>query len=264
LSQFLEVPLSQLKKEADQNTVGCMSFFSSFAPDNIVQDLKKLDQNDIYSRHESYKIEGDFFESDLWKAFSKTESQESFLDYCVSIDKTDINYWEKIYSRLGITWDDRDEYDEIYFVILNKHLFFNTSQSIDIEESVYLNSTHEKKEIIEENNKPEKFSFYNQYKKTFDRLFWLLFFALGLIFPPIRILIFCLFSIIGVIQLYIWIKEPIENKWSFTLHLFYLILCFVGVFFKQFGFYILFLIIILWIIDIIKDFKKPIQANQDL
>lgn len=261
-----DIAFGKLKKEAGENTVGVMCFFTSFAPDSIVQQLKKLDPADIYSRSEAYKLEGDFFESELYKAFSKTESQDSFLDYCLSIDKSDSNYWEKVYNRLGITWDDRDEFDEIYFAILNKDMFFKKPASMAIESYVNKGSVNIEEENIDRSNVLQKPSFYNRYKTILDKSFGILFFCLGLLYTPLRVVIFCLFLIIGFIQLYVWLKEPIENKLNFTLNIFYIILCILGIFLKQLGFYFLALIILMWIIEIIvKGLKKKfVQRTETL
>jgi hypothetical protein len=156
--------VEKLKKDASIDGGAVMSFFSLFAPDYIVQQLKKLNPDDIYARSEAHKIEGNILESDLWKTFSKTESHGSFLDYCISIEKTDIEYWEKVYSRLGITCDDRDEYDEIYFIILNKHLYFNKPQT-----EVNIKTINEESIITESNNDETTIqikipSFYNRHK----------------------------------------------------------------------------------------------------
>jgi hypothetical protein len=257
ISILNDIALEKLKKEAGENTVGVMCFFDSFAPDSIVQQLKKLDPANIYSRSEAYKIEGNFFESDLYKTFSKTESHGSFLDYCLSIEKKDMNYWENVYDRLGITWDDRDEYDGIYFIIQNKNLFFKDSQSIDIKDFDSAELIDIKQENVNEIKVPEKASFYSQHQSVLSNLFWVLFFCLGLIYTPIRIVIFCLLLIIGVFQIYFWLKEPIEHKWNFVLNLLYLILCVAGIFFKRLGLYLLALIIALWIIEtIVKHLKK--------
>lgn len=248
--------VEKLRTEASIDGGATMSFFGLFAPDNIVQQLKKLNPDDIYSRSEAYKIEGDILDSDLWDSFSKTESHESFLDYCLSIEKTDIDYWEKVYLRLGITWDERDEYDEIYFIILNKHLFFNEIKHAE-DPSVTNQPNNEK--FDQNKNK----SFYSRHKSIFDNILLISFFTLGLFYPILRTITLYLFLIIGFVQLYFWLKEPIENKLNFALNIFYMILCLIGIYNTKLGTYVLCFMITFWLFDIIRNtiFGKRPKGN---
>ena len=244
-----ETSLDKLKEDASVDGGAVMNFFALFSPDNIVQQINKLDPQDI---SKAYKLTGNYFETDLWKQFNSIETHDSFLNYCLNIDKTNANYWELVYARLGIDCDERDEDDEIYFVLQNKHLFFSPSSNIK-EESTKTTVLSDVKNL----NKP---SFYQRNKTVLDKLFLIVFLCSGLIYHPLRIIIFSLFTLMGLVQFYFWIREPIENKFNFVLNILYIIIYAIGIFFEKLAFTILIIVIILSIVEVFRN--KELFANQ--
>jgi hypothetical protein len=206
--------IEKLKKDSSIDGGACMSFFSLFAPDNIAQQLNNLDYHK--DRNEIYNLDIDFSETDLWKAFSKSETHDSFLEFCLSIEKTDINYWEKVYSRLGIIWDERDEYDPIYNVLLNKGESFK--------DHIIAPKKDAPEEKLKIENSESSSSFYTRNKTIIGKFAWTIVFCSGFFYPPVRVVLFGLFLLIGAFQLYFWVKEPIENKLNFALHILYWLL----------------------------------------
>lgn len=65
---------------------------------------------------ESVKITKDS-QTELEALFNKEETPKSFLDYCLHIGNSAPDYWQKIYNRIGITWETKDKYDYINYAI---------------------------------------------------------------------------------------------------------------------------------------------------
>jgi hypothetical protein len=108
--------VDEFKKYAEEDGSGLMQFFFHFYPDNVANELKKLDPNDKMAMLSSIKLTSDS-QDELRSHFNKEETPDSFLDYCISIGRSDPNYWGKVYKRIGITWETNDDKDPIYVLI---------------------------------------------------------------------------------------------------------------------------------------------------
>lgn len=243
-----EEAIEKLKKEVDFAATGTLFFFMQFAPDNIVQQMDKLNSENIEDRITLNKLETSYYESDLWKEYNMSETASSFINFCLSIDKADTNYWEKVYSRIGITWDERDPSDPIYYAIRNKNQFFKEPVQ-QLKESLIFESENKGELAVEIDKKP---SFYTANKILLDELFLISALLLGLIYPVVRIIAFIIFSLTYIIGFYILRKDSIENKFNFTLNFLYTIILIVGIFFNRIGFYVCIASILWAVVAIIK------------
>lgn len=111
-----ERQLERFRKHAAEDSHGLMLFFFNFYPDNVVVELNKLNSDDKMAIIESIKLTTGS-QSEMQALFNKEEAPESFLDYCLHIRKSAPEYWEKIYNRVGITWETKDRFDHINFSI---------------------------------------------------------------------------------------------------------------------------------------------------
>lgn len=102
------------------------SFFSKFVPDEVIPDIERLDQKDKSSILKFYDLVGNFEESPYYKAFSSQETHESFLNFCLNLQRSDENYWEKVYDRLSLVFDTKNTSDQIFIIVNNKSIFFKS------------------------------------------------------------------------------------------------------------------------------------------
>ncbi len=124
LNKSDENALKNLKAYSSNAGGAVVSFFTSFVPDEVIPEIDKLDPNDKNSLLDFIDLTNNYKDSDLYKTFLNQETHGSFLKFCLDIDRSDINYWEKIYARLSLTWDTKDVKDPIFFIITNKTHFF--------------------------------------------------------------------------------------------------------------------------------------------
>jgi hypothetical protein len=228
---------------ASENDATLLLASNTFAPDNIVQQLIKIDESDPDYIIKKIDLLRDNSKNEAFTKLAQTEMHKSFLDYCLSFEESDSSYWENIFDRIGVSLDTNDDSDEILYIVKNKHLFFRS----------FLKEIEEKVVIEEDLPSYTKPSFYQRNIETFKLLFIIIIMSLGLVNPILRIGVFSLLIIIGIIQFYFWIKEsPIENKLGFVLNIVYIIIYFVGIIKTDYGFYILFITIVLWTIDLIR------------
>lgn len=100
------------------------AFSFQFFPDEIAQKLKLIDLTDDRQAILDYsKLTRDSEQLEMNKLLNPQETPESFFQYCISLGKTNPDYWETVYSRIGITWETDNDRDRIYFIIKNKYLF---------------------------------------------------------------------------------------------------------------------------------------------
>lgn len=251
-----DTALSKLREATNVDGGASMSFFNLFEPDNIVQQLNKIDlSNPTEAIIKQREIRGDYFQSQLWKDFSKTETHESFLNFCLQLDMADRDYWEKIYDRLGITWDDRDEYDEIYFVIQNKDYYFKNKEIPGLAPPEPVD-----KPLTVEEKSP---SFYTRYKLFIDNIIGLILLAVGLVYIPIRIAVFAILGLTGIITLVILRKEKIDNKLNHYLNYLYIVVYAVGIIFQEAGFYICVAAIVWTLFTFIKGIISLQKVNPE-
>ena len=82
---------------------GLWTFNTSFAPDEFVYKLNKLEKHST----EYWNMKDDFIlnpPTGMVKIFydEDKETTESFFDFCLSLGREHPNYWKEVYNRLGI------------------------------------------------------------------------------------------------------------------------------------------------------------------
>jgi len=127
-SDIDESKIEELRKYAVAGSAALLSFLDNFYPDKIVFELNKIDPNDkmAFSTHIEIKKDS---EAEIKALLYNEEHPDSFLHQCLLIGRSDSDYWEKIYNRLGITWETNDEYDKIYINIAIKNGTANSNKS---------------------------------------------------------------------------------------------------------------------------------------
>lgn len=116
--------LAKLKEYCSHASTATFAFFEAFVPDEIIPDIEKLDPSDKTSIIKFIDLKGYFEDNELYKIYKHKETHESFLNFCLLIKKRDENYWEKIYERIELVWDARDQNDPITIIINNKSTSF--------------------------------------------------------------------------------------------------------------------------------------------
>jgi hypothetical protein len=177
-----------------------------FAPNDIAEKINLLDKNDRESVIEFIKLKNSIPQNHEW---NNAETLSSFLKYLLSLDKTDENFWESVYERIGIFWDREDLGDEINFIINNKNIFFKRES---------LATKTEKIDILK-NKKDQNLSIYKKHQYFFDQAITYVFLGLSIFFPVIRILVFSIIVIFSGLKIYFWIQEPIKQKFIFFLEI---------------------------------------------
>lgn len=117
-----------LAKYAETSSGALFGYLDLFYPDHIVTELNSICGDDIHAFAKRYELKKDISNEIQTQLFNE-ETPESFLEYCISIGKSDHDYWEKIYDRIGITWDSSDDYDRIYINIALKCGLSNTKET---------------------------------------------------------------------------------------------------------------------------------------
>lgn len=125
--------IEEFKKYAEEDGSGLMQFFFHFYPDNVVSELKKLDPNNQMAILDSIKLTKDS-QTEIEELFNKEETPNSFLNYCISIGRSDPNYWGKVYDRIGIEWETNDDKDLIY-VLIRHGVNYQSKESLLKEET---------------------------------------------------------------------------------------------------------------------------------
>ena len=240
---------SELNNLASENNATLLTASSTFAPDNIVQMLNKLDNRDQDYTIKRIKILQASRENEAFLKLHECEMHSSFLDYCLSLQVNDTTYWESVFSRIGITWDERDKTDQIILAIKNKQLYFDSVPAKAIGEEI---------ENTDASSEPKQ-SFLHRNSDAIIAVIIILIASIGLAYSPIRIAVFGLLILMGLVKFYFWVKEPkFEHRIGFVLNIMYIIIYTVGIINGDYGLYILILTIIFWIIDLI----KKIVTNQ--
>lgn len=194
--------------------VGGFSFF--FAPDEVAKKIIELDKKNKDATKEYLLLRRLLPKRDI----EDLESIESFFNYCISIDRQNENFWELVFNRLRIQFDDINTNDSITFIIQNKHLFF---KKIEIKTKVSpLNES-------EDMNIP---TFYHRNKYIIDLLVTYLLLGFSFYIPTVRVIVFSLIAILITMKIYIWIEEPIKQRIHFMLSLVQL-LFFIGAIFNS-------------------------------
>lgn len=116
---------------------GALSGFSLyFVPDGIAHALRQIDSSDpVAAFLEASNLTKDKGNYEWEKMIESHEIPSSFYRFCQSIGNKDPDFWEKIYSRIGITWESNNWKDRIYFLIENKNIYNdirNDNESIDV------------------------------------------------------------------------------------------------------------------------------------
>lgn len=106
---------------------GAISVYSfNFFPDEVAHDLRQIDTSNLKeSTLERIRVtQGEEYYE--WNELIKAkETPNSFFSYCEFIGNKDPDFWEKVYSRLGIAWESNNSEDKIYFIIKYKDYFFD-------------------------------------------------------------------------------------------------------------------------------------------
>ncbi len=69
------------------------------------------------------------------KLLNPQETIGSFFNFCRNIGNKNPNYWEMVYSRIGITWETNDDNDRINFIIRHKYYFSENKENIPDEKN---------------------------------------------------------------------------------------------------------------------------------
>jgi len=119
------------------------AFSTQFFPDEIAQKLKLIDlTDDRQAVLDYFKLTRDSDLLEMNKLLNPQETPESFLKFCTFLGTTNTDYWETVYSRLGITWETNNDRDRIYFIIKNKYLFTRTENQEKITTSLTIKEKH--------------------------------------------------------------------------------------------------------------------------
>lgn len=116
--------VATVKKYASHASSAVTHFFSSFVPDEVIPDIERLDPKDKMSLLKFLDLKGDPFNSPLYQQFSNQETHDSFLNFCLTIERSDMNYWDKVFQRLDLVLDTVDTKDQIFIINSNKEFAF--------------------------------------------------------------------------------------------------------------------------------------------
>jgi hypothetical protein len=126
-------------KYTETSSGALFGYLDLFYPDHIVTELNAICGDNIHAAAKRYELTKDILK-EIQTRLYKEETPESFLEYCISIGKSDPEYWKKIYDRIGITWDSSDDYDRIYINIALQYGLLNTKK-INVEKETKSNSS---------------------------------------------------------------------------------------------------------------------------
>ncbi len=116
--------IDKVTQYAENASAAVFHFFSSFVPDEKIPEIERLDPNDKMSLLKFLDLKGDYFHSPFYEEFSKQETHQSFLNFCLSIPRSDTNYWDLVFKRLDLVFDIKDTKDQIFIINSNKDLVF--------------------------------------------------------------------------------------------------------------------------------------------
>ncbi len=222
--------VSEFKKMSSENSMALYYYFRWFVADEIIPDLQDINEDEKYGYVKQHQIIGDFFQSDLWKSYSKKETQESFLDFCLLTGNIDIDYWEKVYSRLGLVWDKLDRHDQITICIEEKEMF----QKQFLSYGVIGNSVSGAKKIKEAANDTKHG--YSLTRMIFINIIGLSLLCLGVFLSYLRVAIFIVIIFLNLFKLYL-LKRDLSFSEK-TINISTALLLLVGVLWPSVGFYI--------------------------
>ena len=201
--------IDKAKEYADLAGGLLYGFHMFFAPDEIAEKINHLDKSDKLSTIEFVKLKQSIPQNEEW---NNSETLSSFMGYLLSLDKKDENFWEKVYERIGISWDKNDSDDQITFIINNKNIFFNKNEQ----------NKEVKEDLISADSKEQNKSIYNRHKYFFDQAITYLFLGLSIFFPFIRVLVFSIITILTGLNIYFWMQDPIKQKFILIHRMTYL------------------------------------------
>ena len=100
--------LAEYKKYASEDGGAIFSFFRTFIPDHIFKRLIKFPYGSVEYRQKEFELVYDKeMTIEMRKFFAKeTETIDSFLDFCLQLNRTNSNYWDNVYSRLNLIYNN--------------------------------------------------------------------------------------------------------------------------------------------------------------
>ncbi len=149
-----EQKLSEFKKYASEDGGAVFTFFRAFIPNNIYKQLIKFPYGSAEYRQKEFELLYDEeMPKEMRKFFSmESETVESFLDFCLQLDRTNSNYWPTVYSRLNLIYN-QGEITVKYLKFLTQNSlnpfgdYFQTDFTFIIKESLYQQNSSDIKNI---------------------------------------------------------------------------------------------------------------------
>ncbi len=132
----------------------------AFYPDEIVDKIKIIDKTDKKKAlSEEIMLTKNYEEFEWNVLLFKQEHPEAFYKYCLNLDKTKTDYWQKVYSRLGISQQSDNE-------------TYITNKTKEINNADILSKTNESVNVNFENKDILIVNFFNWLFKK-PKSFWL-------------------------------------------------------------------------------------------
>jgi hypothetical protein len=225
-----------------------VAFPLHFGPDEIAKKISLLDKNERSSIIDFVNLKKGIPKNEVW---DKSETLSSLTNYLLGLEIKDESFWEKVYKRIGITWDKHDSDDEITFIINNKNIFFRKEER---KEEV-------KEDLISTDSKNQYKSIYRQHKYFFDQTLTFTLLFLSIFFPIIRVLVFSILALFTGLKLYFWLQEPIKQKISFSINIIEFVLLTGAIFLSSLTIYAIGFAIFTTIVDIVRGAHKDYNAS---
>lgn len=256
---FDEKANQEFELYVNQNNNGLWHFFLHFVPDEIVPSLDQLDPDDNESMLKSIQIEGDYQDSEQYKRFQTQENQHSFLQFCIAVGNKDVDYWEKVYKRLNLVWDERDKKDPIYYCITNKdyfHKHFSERRNNKLNE---VDDPKNGESVIENLVKPPV-----QKKSNKNVFFYIVWYALligGIYNSVLQKIAFIIIACLIILSLSL---NTFKFKWEKSYNIFLLLVLILGTVISKVGIYVLVIVLFLEVVKEILFYFRRRRADNVL
>lgn len=226
-------------------------------PDGIAKQLEQIDNsNEQEAFLEWCKLTQPNEDYPWIKMKANLETPDSFFRYCLHIGNNDPDYWEKVYERIGISWETNDPKDKIYIMVENKDIFARRFN--------YEGKVTEK--ISEPVDKIPTHSFYKRYE--YEISCFLIFGLIGasVFIPFLQKVTLIVYAILSAFRIYFWGK-PIKRRLYFAYCILFFISVTLSIFISSMSYYMILYILIWTIIELVTNKiisvrKASIQCGQ--
>ncbi len=138
--------LEEIKEYVSVSEAALSAFSFHFFPDGVAHELGQIDPSDLQEAVlEKIRLTKGSENYEWNKIIRPQETTSSFFTFCQTIRNKDPDFWEKVYSRIGITWESNNWKDRIYFIIKHKDYFVESKNDENCLDSLELSKKKVKK-----------------------------------------------------------------------------------------------------------------------